>query len=82
MKKILIYTTKKTESDKLAGQLTEQPFDIISDVFSRTIGSEIEPTPFNKIGEKINSILSKVTKGRVTINGANGLTKTLKAKTK
>lgn len=80
VKKILSNITKKTESKKLADQLVEQPFDIIFKVASKTIGSEIEPTTFNKIGEKINSILSKATNGKITTNGADGLTKILKVK--
>lgn len=69
---------KKTESEKLADQLTNPSFDIIAKIASKTVGVEIEPTPFEKIGDKINSILSKVTNGKLTTNGANGLTEKLK----
>ena len=78
MKKILIHTTKKSDAEKLADQLTNPPFDIISKIAGETIGSGIEPTPFEKIGDKINSILSKVTNGKLKTNGADGLTDKLK----
>ena len=68
----------KTESKKLADQLINPSFDIIAKIASKTIGVEIEPTPFEKIGDKVNSILSKLTNGKLTTNGANGLTEKLK----
>ena len=79
MKKILIHTTKKSDAEKLADQLTNPSFDIITKIASETVGVEIEPTPFEKIGDRINSILSKVTNGKLTTNGADGLFDKLKA---
>jgi hypothetical protein len=74
------YDMNKSTSELLADQLTKEKFDIMSNIFSKTIGADIEPVSFDKIGDKINSIVSKATNQMMSTNGANGLTKEIKAK--
>ena len=74
------YDMNKSTSELLADQLTKEKFDIMSNIFSKTIGADIEPVPFDKIGDKINSIVSKGTNQMMSTNGANGLTKEIKTK--
>lgn len=48
--------------------------EIVNKVYSKTLAADMEPCPFEKMGQLLKSIIERCTKGKYTTNGANGLT--------
>lgn len=47
--------------------------NLTKSIYEKTIGSDIEPTKYEDIGEKINEIIQKATDKKYKTNGENGL---------
>ena len=62
---------KQYTKDELLGTLKR--------IADKTIGADLEPVPFDQIGEKLKEIIEKCTHGKYTTNGANGLTGEIEA---
>ena len=57
----------------------EEILEAVNKVYHKTLAADIEPCPFEKIGQLLKSIIERCTKGKYTTNGANGLTSEIEA---